>query len=97
MLLVPILQLDEESEDIYTLFLGLFMQRLLVRIAERLANSLSHRSGISVFLPDTDKATHGETARLWSMKKTVGLLFSFYGSFFVLKGAKIAWSIFKAL
>lgn len=60
-LFVPILQLNEEGEDICTLFLCLFMQYLLVWITESLADSLSHRSGISFLLPDTDKATYGET------------------------------------
>lgn len=95
-LLVPLLQLGKEGEDVCTLIFCLFMQHLLVRITEPLANSLSHRSGIAVFLSDPDKAADGETARLRSMKKTWGLLLYFY-TFFVLNWPKIARSIFKDL
>ncbi|XP_037747138.1 vesicle-trafficking protein SEC22c isoform X3 [Chelonia mydas] len=52
----------KEDEGICTVFLHLSMQHLLVWIKKHLANTLSHRSGFSFFISDTDKATDGETA-----------------------------------
>ncbi|XP_074841286.1 vesicle-trafficking protein SEC22c isoform X3 [Carettochelys insculpta] len=60
--LACIFQFSKEDEGVCTDFLYLSMQHLLIWIKERLANTLSRRSGISFFIPDTDKATDGEAA-----------------------------------
>ncbi|XP_025896839.1 vesicle-trafficking protein SEC22c isoform X1 [Nothoprocta perdicaria] len=92
-----VLQLCEEDKDICPFLLCLFVQHLLVRTAQPLANSLSRGSGVAFLASDTDTAAYGETARLRRMKRSWARHALSTAVLFVLNWLKIIWKSLKGL